>query len=406
MSPRKKQQHLTLDLPQAKPGCVWMHACSVGEVASMIPLLSALHQQGHSLHLTVITATGFAHAQQHLSCIASVSFLPWDLPGLMRRWVKHMQPALLLLAETEFWPGMLGACQRRNIPVIGINTRISDRSFPRYKASHFFWRRYLKPVALFLAQSDTDAERLRQIGVERARIQTVGNLKYATSTPDVDATALRQTLDPTQTRPILVLASSHDDEEMRVLRMFNNWRSYCPELLLLIIPRHPQRFDIVAQSVAASGTPLWRWSQRDESPHAGSDVVLIDAMGILQQFYTIADVVIIGGSLVPVGGHNPLEAAVCGRGVITGPHVQNFRAIMQDMCRNGAAVVCESDPALEQAVTRMLHHPDELQALHAHALSMMQDQHRVLDRVLAAIAPWLAPASNTPSEQTTAQRHD
>lgn len=386
MTDNKIQQHLTLSLPTVKPASIWVHACSVGEVASVIPLIEQLLEQTYSVHLSVVTATGFAFAQQKLGERVSVSFLPWDLPGLMRRWVKHVQPSVLLLTETEFWPGMLNACKRFKIPVIGINTRISDRSFPRYHASRWLWRKWLKSVNLFLAQSEVDAQRLQQMGISSDRVEAVGNLKYAASAPNVDACLLRRQLDPGGNRPILVLASTHDDEEMRVLRMLPLWQQICSDLLLVVVPRHPQRFDAVADQMLQEGVAIRRWSEMNKT---STDVVLIDAMGILQQFYTIADIVVIGGSLVDVGGHNPLEAAVCGRGVITGPHVQNFRQVMQDMSRLGAAVVCQSDAELLQAVQRMLTHSDELKQMHEKAAAMMLDQQQVLHRVLDKITPWL-----------------
>jgi 3-deoxy-D-manno-octulosonic-acid transferase len=384
----KWRQHFTLDLPRPSPGCVWVHACSMGEVGSVAPLIRWLLSEGQRVHLSVVTRTGFAHGERLFGDSVSIAYLPWDLPGLMPRFIRRLRPALLLLTETEFWPGMLGACRRQNIPVIGINTRISDRSFPRYRASRALWRRWLGDVRLFLPQSDTDAERLAAIGIDPDRIRVAGNLKYAITPPEVDASALRQRLDTTRKRPILLVASTHADEESRILAMWPEWKQLQPELLLVIVPRHPERFDAVADAIDAT-TPAWlRWSSMSAAPPQ-SDIILIDAMGVLQQLYCIADIAVIGGSLADVGGHNPLEAAVCGRGVVTGPHVHNFRDVMQEMQAAGGAIVASDDNELQAAVARLLQKADELRQLNAHAALFMQDKGAVLPRLCDAIAPWL-----------------
>jgi len=390
----KWRQHLTIDLPQTQPGCIWIHACSVGEVGSVAALIRSLLDFGHTIHLTVVTATGFAHARRLLGDKISLSFLPWDIPFAMSRMIGALGPSLLLLAETEFWPGMLSACRRQNIPVIGINTRISDRSFPRYRATRILWKRWLASVSLFLAQSETDTERLMVMGVAAENIKVVGNLKYAVDAPPVDCSALRARLDGSSSRPILLVASTHSGEDERLLDMFPAWHAACPELLVLIVPRHPERFDQVAAMIEASGHRLLRWSQLEQHDDSAPyhHIVLVDAMGILAGLYAIADIVIIAGSLVDIGGHNPLEAAICGRGVVTGPYVQNFREIMTEMQQAEAAIVSLDDNELENAVTRLITHPDELTSLHANATLFIRDRAHVLDRMLEAIKPWLPEA--------------
>jgi len=363
-----------------------VHACSVGEVSSVAPLIGALLEKSLPVHLTVVTKTGLTHARRLFNSRITVSYLPWDVPGLMRRFISRLDPRLLLLAETEFWPGMLAVCHRQGIPVIGVNTRISDRSFPRYRASRFLWRRWLSPISLFLAQSELDARRLAEMGVQPSRIRVAGNLKYAVSPPSVDAAALRKRLDQSMCRPIVLIASTHEGEEDAVLDMWPQWKHLQPELLLVLVPRHPERFDEVAEQIGRRGMHLMRWSVEDD---ANAESVLIDTMGMLTSLYTIADIAVIGGSLVPVGGHNPLEAAICGRGVITGPHVQNFREIMRDMQQAGAAVVTENSHALNTAVQHFLQHPDALKELNARAAAFMHDKARVLERVTEALRPFL-----------------
>ncbi|MES0371310.1 MAG: 3-deoxy-D-manno-octulosonic acid transferase [Mariprofundaceae bacterium] len=395
--PIKWKQHLAIALPQAySQGCVWVHACSVGEVNSIAPLIHWLLSQNQHIHLTVVTRTGMQHAERLFNDQIHISYLPWDLPGRAAKLIDHIRPHLLLLTETEFWPGMLGACKQRDIPVIGINTRISDRSFPRYKATGWLWKRWLKPVRFFLAQSRIDAERLEALGIEKERIKPVGNLKYAISTPEVDADQVRAKVDPSKQKPIILIASTHHNEEQQILKMWPIWKKSGPDLMLLIVPRHPQRFDEVAKEIESIGKPYSRWSDlpRAQEHHQPEDIILIDAMGVLQKLYTIADIAIIGGTLVPVGGHNPLEAAICGRGVITGPHVENFQEIMHDMKSGNAAIVANDADEMEQAVSRLLQHPGELHDLHARAAHFISERGDVLEQVCDAIGPWLPETGN------------
>jgi len=382
----KWQQHATITLPKATNPSVWVHACSVGEVSSVTALIHRLLEHGQHVHLTVVTRTGYAHAERLFGNKITRSWLPWDLPGLMSRFVKHLKPSLLLLNETEFWPGMLKACKKNNVPIIGVNTRISDRSFPRYYATRLLWRRWLSPIALFLAQSQQDAHRLHALGITNTRIKTVGNLKFSVQAPNVDSQMIRQFIDPTAKRPLLIVASTHDDEEAQILPLLQTWQRIRPDLLTLIVPRHPERFPHVANLLTQHAISFTHYME-ERTGH--ESVILIDAMGVLTQLYTIADLVFIGGSLVPVGGHNPLEAAICGRGSITGSHVQNFRAIMDDMQRHGAVIIVQDKMELETAISRLLQHTDELEQLHAHAALFMQEQAEVLDHVWREITPFL-----------------
>jgi len=385
----KWRQQFTVDLPAPLPGCIWLHACSVGEVGSVAPLMCQLCQRGDRVHLTVVTRTGFAHAQRLLAeqiaaGVLFVSYLPWDLPGLMMRLLHRVQPKALLLTETEFWPGMLAACRRQRVKVIGINTRISDRSFPRYLASRWLWQRWLAPVSLFLAQSPADGDRLQALGIPAEKVHCLGNLKTAVTAPKVDAQGLRQRVDSSTQRPILLVASSHADEEQAVLQHWRQWEQIAPTLLAVVVPRHPERFDAAVEACQGLGLATCRWSE-SRPVRADESVLVVDAMGVLGGLFTIADLVVVGGSVADCGGHNPLEAAVCGRGVITGPHIQNFRSVMQALQRAGGAVVTENPQELAAAVLRFLQHPDELRQLHGQAALWMQQQGDVLGAVLAAV---------------------
>ncbi|MDQ6963643.1 MAG: 3-deoxy-D-manno-octulosonic acid transferase, partial [Mariprofundales bacterium] len=383
------RHHLTLDLPPTRSGSIWIHACSMGEVASVTPLIRALITQGEQMHLTVVTKTGFANACRLLADelaarTLTVAFISWDLPRLMERMITRLQPKGLLLTETEFWPGMLAACRRHSVVVVSINTRISDRSFPRYYATRWLWRRWLAPIALFLPQSIIDGERLVALGIAAERVVACGNLKTAVTPPVVDASSLRQRIDPSESRPILLIASSHDGEERELLAQWSQWQQQQPNLLVLLVPRHPERFDIVVEECQQLGFSVCRWSA-DTPLTADDTVMVVDAMGVLGKLFTIADLVVIGGSIANYGGHNPLEAAVCGRGVITGPHVQNFQQLMDDMSSAGGAVVAADGDEVGRAVTHLLSRPDAVRQLHSHAARWMQQHGAVLPKVLQHI---------------------
>jgi 3-deoxy-D-manno-octulosonic-acid transferase len=201
---------------------------------------------------------------------------------------------------------------------------------------------------------------------------------------------MRQRLDSTMQRPILLCASTHDDEEQQLLRMFMRWRQQSPTLLLVIVPRHPERFDAVATAISEQGLRLHRWSDGDI--HGDIDVVLVDAMGILTALYAVADLVFIGGSLAKVGGHNPLEAAICGRAAVMGPHVQNFRHMVNDLQQAHAILIGRDRHDVQAIILRLLQQHEELRQLHAHAALFMQGQAQVLDVIMEEIEPWLEAA--------------
>jgi len=371
-------------LPPHRPGCVWLHACSVGEVASSRPLIERLLAEGLQVHLTTITATGEAHSRRLFGARITRSFLPLDLPGAFERFVRALAPRACLVMETEFWPGMLRACARHGIPVLSVNTRISDRSYPRYRATRWFWRRALEPVRRFLAQSERDARRLVEIGASPDRVVITGNLKYAVDAPQVDAQALRAKLDPWGARTIWLAGSTHAGEEEALAQAFVQLKPKHRNLLLVVVPRHPERFDEAEEALARFGLRIRRWND-PASPE--DDLVLVDAMGVLAGLYFACDLAFVGGSLVPVGGHNPLEAARAGRGVLAGPHLQNFREIYDEMQRKGAAIVVQNASELANAVDRLLRNREERAHLDAAARDIVTQKREIFARIWREVAP-------------------
>jgi 3-deoxy-D-manno-octulosonic-acid transferase len=338
---------------------VWVHAVSVGEVLATSRLIEELASRltqsgGQRRHdawevmVSTTTRTGQALAREKFGA-DRVFYFPLDFGWAVRAWIRALQPRLLVLAETEFWPRLLTECRRRAIPVAVVNARISDRSWPRYQRLAWIWRRLLGGLAMVLAQGDLDAERLKALGAANVRVG--GNLKFdvraAGSSP---LTAmLREKIAPA-TR-ILVCGSTLAGEEELLLDAIP------ADVVTILAPRHPERFGEVAELLKRRGSPFVRRSQWVNAPQklAPGAVFLLDSIGELASVYSLATAAFIGGSLVAAGGHNPLEAAQFGIPVVMGPNYENFRGIVEKLREHDAIRIvrpAELKDALAQLVTR------------------------------------------------------
>ncbi|MGC1298438.1 MAG: 3-deoxy-D-manno-octulosonic acid transferase [Alloacidobacterium sp.] len=303
---------------------IWVHAVSVGELLAAARMIEELREKLPGRHIVVSTTTrtGQALARQRFG-IENVFYFPLDFAFAVRAYLRALNPRLLVLVETEFWPRLLIECSRAGIPVAVVNARISDRSWPRYMRLRFLWKRLLNNFRLVLAQSETDLTRLRAIGAEN--VCYGGNLKYdirAAASAAVTKALAGQIATGTK---VLVCGSTLEGEEQILL-------SAAPsDVLVILAPRHPERFEAVARLLERSGKPWVRRSQWMDAPTAlaGGTVFLLDSIGELASVYSLATVAFVGGSLVPGGGHNPLEAAQFRVPVVIGPHYENFRAIVE-----------------------------------------------------------------------------
>ena len=304
-------------------GGIWVHAVSVGEVGVASTLLQALGAEapGLRLGLSVTTAAGRELAERTVGTGVSVFAFPFDLAGPVERALSGVRPGLVLLTETELWPLFLDRAAARGIPVALVNGRISERSYPRYALLRRWFARSAERVSLFLMQSDEDARRIEALGAPPRRIRMVGNVKYdlPVAPPFADAARLERMAGG---RPVVVAASTAEGEEESVLEA---WTSLSPRPLLVLAPRRPERFAEVARRVERAGHPLVRRSAPQEGGPA--DVYLLDSIGELASLYAQATVAFVGGSLVPKGGHNPIEAWAAGVPVVVGPHTENFRDV-------------------------------------------------------------------------------
>ena len=321
---------------------VWIHAVSVGEVLAAERLIAELREAlpGWVVAISTTTAAGQEVARRRLTGVP-VFYMPLDFAFAMRAYLKVLRPRLAVLMESELWPRMLVECERGAIPVAVVNARVSDRSFPRYMRLRRLWRPLLAKVRVFLAQGEETKERLRQIGVASERIRVVGNLKYDAPVSGENAVveALRAAL-PVGAR-LVVCGSTLEGEESLVLEAFAGMEG----AVLLIAPRHPQRFDEVVGLVGERAVRVSEWMKAPRGIDVG-EVLVLDTLGSLAAVYELAAVAFVGGSLVARGGHNPLEPARFGVPVVMGPSYENFREIVEAMRAAGAIrVVAPGDLA-------------------------------------------------------------
>jgi 3-deoxy-D-manno-octulosonic-acid transferase len=362
---------------------IWLHAVSVGEARAAKPLIDALllRYPDHHLLITSTTPTGFATVTELYRHEPRVlqTWLPYDLPGAARRFFRHFQPALGVLMETEIWPNLLAEAARRKLPVMLVNARLSQRSARAYARIAPLIRPALTRLSAVAAQSEADANRLALLGAPR--ISVCGNLKFDMQ-PDPAALALGESWKNTLSRPVWLAASTREGEEALLLDLQGKLCETPSRPLLVLVPRHPQRFDAVAQLIRQRGFTLSRRSQ--ELPTEETEVWLGDSMGEMPAYYRLADIAFIGGSLLPLGGQNLIEAAASACPVLIGPHTFNFAQATLDAIAAGAARRIRNVTELGEEITGLLANPAELQAMREAALAFA-DRHRGATRQILSL---------------------
>lgn len=381
-------------LTPAKP-VIWLHAVSVGEVLAVSRLVSELDRAfpGHQLFISTTTQTGQTLARERFGA-NRVFYCPLDLPWAVSAYLNSLQPKLFILAETEFWPNLLCGCFRRNIPVAVVNARISDRSWPRYLKLRSLWQPFLSGLSAVLAQSETDAERLRLIGCSPECVSVAGNLKFDVRDPE-EAEATRILRTKAENLRFLVAGSTLDGEEAALLDAWSSLLTADPHLVLVLAPRHPERFAAVALLLERSG---FSWIKRSDwqtrssetiQPLSPGRIVLLDSIGELASVYSLASVAFIGGSLIPAGGHNPLEPAQFAVPIVMGPHYANFRAIADDLLAHHALCIASKDE-LAATILSLLTNPAEAKAMGKRARQVFDQQAGATVRCLDALAKLIA----------------
>jgi len=340
--------------------CLWIHAVSVGEVNAAAPLLQALRERypEQALLVTTTTPTGSARVRALWGDSVRHVYLPYDLPGAVRNFLAHFQPRLALVMETEIWPNLFAELQRRDVPVIIANARLSERSLKGYRPIAPLVRLTMATIDCVAAQSAADAERYRKLGARAASVQVTGNLKYDLPLPEGIVEQARRWRKEWGDRPVWIAASTHPEEEVVVMEAHRAVLAANPRALLLWAPRHPERFAAVAAACARGG---FRVAARGEDtlPAPDTEVFVIDTLGELMAFYAASDVAFVGGSLQEVGGHNVLEPAALGVPALVGPHTFNFQDITELLIGTGAVQRVGDAASLSKKIGQLLRHPDE-----------------------------------------------
>ncbi len=360
---RERFGKLQESFQQAQQGAIWIHAVSVGETLAVERLTREMHAMfpGRKIFMSSVTPAGRAAGEGRIPAVAGRFYLPLDWRRAVRSSLDRIRPSLLVIVETELWPNLLRAAHDSGTRIILINARLSTRSFGRYRLLRPFMRRVLKDVDMICAQSEADAERFRQLGALPERVVLSGNLKFDSEPPRSAAFSrlLENAISGKGRVPVLIAASTMAGEEPIVLEAWSRVRPHYPGALLILAPRHPARFDEVARILTAGGHSFVRRTRlaspdaADLSRLAVSEVLLLDSIGELAGVLELADVVFMGGSLVPTGGHNILEAAYWSKPVLFGPHMQNFRDIARLFLDAQACLQVRDGNELADSVLRL-----------------------------------------------------
>lgn len=372
---------------------IWIHAVSVGEVRSSAALINALGERfpDYSVLVTTMTPTGSDQVYELFDERVTHTYVAYDFPDAVERFLNRIRPSVAIIAETEFWPTLFEACHERGIPLFLVNVRLSEASLSGYLWVQRTARRMMANADLICAQTEIDRSRLLRLGVDAGRLHVTGNLKFDAELPDSlleESRALRQLWGAD--RPVWIAASTHLSEERRVLAAFKRVREAVPDLLLILVPRHPERFEAVVRLCERRGYAIAQRSEflSDLSPEI--DVLIGDTMGELQRLYAAADVAFIGGSLVRRGGQNLLEACAVSMPVVFGPHMFHFEEISRMALERGAGRQIADVAELAEAVRAYLADPDARRAAGKAAHSLVRDNRGALEKTLALVEDELA----------------
>lgn len=378
-----------LAAPNQKPA-IWVHAVSVGEVIASSAVIAALHQKfpSHRVWISTTTSTGQKLAAQRFGG-ENVFYFPLDFAFAIRPYFAALRPKLVVVAETEFWPNFFRLAKRSGARIAVINCRISDRSLPGYKRFRFWLPsllgKTLENVDIFLAQTGEDRQRLVEIGAKESKVAVAGNLKFDVAPPPVPkiVASLRESFTQSGAGPILVCGSTLEEEEGSLLSAFRNILANHPEAVMILAPRHSERFAEVAELVEKLDFRMWQRSLWSGEPLAGG-VLVLDSIGELATIYTLATVAFVGGSLVPRGGHNILEPALAGVPIVTGNHYENFRDVVNFFAsRNAVRIVGLAE--LPLVFMELIENAGERQTLSRNALAALESQRGATDRTVAAL---------------------
>ncbi len=365
---------------------VWVHAASVGEFVSVLPLIHNLVDRGFFVLTTTGTVTSARLAAIRLPPDAVHQFAPLDVPRYARRFFNHWRPNLAIFTESEFWPNLFAEAELRGVPVVIANARMSKRSFERWSKTGNVIRHMLESIDLCLAQSDTDARRLAGLGAPR--VETAGNLKFDVPPPPAPKETLERLESAVYGRPVFLAASTHPGEDEIIARVHARLKQKARNLLTIIVPRHPDRAPEIVSAVEEIGLDAGLRS-RITDPEWNNDVFVADTIGELGLFYRLADVAFVGGSLVEHGGHNPIEPAKLGVPILHGPHISSFADIYKALDESQGALEITDNETFAIAVSGLLADSTTRDMMRRAAHSVIEKNSGALVRTMAAIEPYL-----------------
>ena len=365
---------------------VWIHGASVGEVLAAAGLIERLRELNLRILLTSGTVTSADIVAKRFPADIIHQYVPYDSPRYVGRFLDHWRPSLALFIESDLWPNLILSSAARRLPMVLINGRMSQRSFPRWTRMSGTISALLGKFEVCLAQSTLDAERFAALGSRN--VVTTGNLKLDVPAPPADPAKLERLMSVTRGRPIIVAASTHPGEEEILCETHRTLAGFFPSLLTVIVPRHADRGEAIARTVAAAGLHAGLRS-REELPTATTDTYVADTMGELGLFYRLAPVVFMGGSLVPHGGQNPIEAVKLGASIVHGPHVFNFTDVYEALDRAGGARQADALEALVKQLGQLLANPAVRDESVAASARVVEQLGGALDRTLTALEPYL-----------------
>jgi 3-deoxy-D-manno-octulosonic-acid transferase len=391
---RERLGFLTSAVARALRGrqVIWVHAVSVGETRAAFPLFKALRKAYPEARLVIsnVTETGREIANKIPEADFCI-FFPFDLSWVVRKVLRTVNPAVIVLVETEIWPNFVRVARQENIPIVLVNGRISDRSFPRYRMAGKLLPPILECISSFCMQTGQDARRIKLLGADKEHVRVTGNLKFDMALPsesDLDQKALRQTFRLPAEAPVWVAGSTHQGEEEIILKVYSRLRRDCPDLCLVLVPRHPERSRMVQDEAQRLGLDcvLRTALAEQESDLRPGDVLLVDTIGEMLKLYAAADLVFVGGSLIPIGGHNILEASLVKKPVLFGSHMHNFKEITKLVLQADGGIQVKDADDLFQQIRLLTGSADECQRIGANGHELLVKNQGTTERTLAEIA--------------------
>jgi len=396
---------------------VWLHCVSVGEVQAARPLFQAIRQDfpDYAIAVSTVTVTGQQLARQVFENEAErIFYFPIDWRWTVQRSLNAINPSVVLIMETELWPGFLRECRRRSVPAAIVNGRLSEKSFRRYKLIPSFVSKVVNCLDLAVMQADADADRIQALGLPRELVLVSGNMKFDAGQIDKTNSVTEELATRFQLRdgPILLAASTHDPEEQIVLEAFYQLRATqaTKNLRLIIAPRHPERFAAVASLLNASKFAVVRRSDQPGANDSNSDIMLLDTIGELRSVFPLASLVFVGGSIAPVGGHNILEPAAAGTCIVTGAHTENFDEIVRTFAAQKAIIqlghIRNGDAAivLASVLASLLHDGQQRLDLGARAKALVEENRGATARTMQVLKPMLKAATKAQMPSDSHQR--